>query len=213
MQLNKVDFRDLDNKWIALAREKDIKKIYKKLKLKYDGGLVLAYSFLTHEKGIQFRIAGCITKEENSLCLENEFIEKKIIFPYKKDLKYQFSFVEKKVSAKIKGTKKIEEEIHKQQEKPSILEARKITEIDAFRHEEYVDDVELLYKGKKKDEYLWARIEDCSKKNLLFVCSLLENSTQNKNYKEGTLVLAKITKEKKNSNLVIDGIVDKVKKE
>ena len=213
MQLNKINFRDLEDKWIAFDREKENKKIYKKLKLKYNQGIILAYSFLTHEKGIQIRIAGPITKEETHLYLEKEFIEKNIIFPYKKNLKYSFSILEEKVIKKITGTQEIEEEIHKQPEKPSIIEARKIEEIDTFRHEEYIDDVELLYKGKKKEEYLWARIEDCSKKNLLFVCSLLETSTQNSNYKEGTLVLAKIVKEGKNTQFIIDGIVDKVKKE
>lgn len=213
MQLNKINFRDLEDKWIAFDREKENKKIYKKLKLKYNQGIILAYSFLTHEKGIQIRIAGPITKEETHLYLEKEFIEKNIIFPYKKNLKYSFSILEEKVIKKITGTQEIEEEIHKQPEKPSIIEARKIEEIDAFRHEEYIDDVELLYKGKKKEEYLWARIEDCSKKNLLFVCSLLETSTQNSHYKEGTLVLAKIVKEGKNTQFIIDGIVDKVKKE
>ena len=106
----------------------------------------------------------------------------------------------------------IEKEYDSYYQKNSIIEARKITEIDYFRHEEYVDDVELLHEGAKEKEYLWARIEDCSKKNLLFVCTLLETSKKNKNYKEGTLVLAKLEQRKKEIVFVTDGIVDKVQK-
>lgn len=213
MQLNKINFRDLERKWIVFSKGKEIRKIYKKLKLDYEEGIVLAYTFISHENGIQIRILGNIVSEEGILHLEDELVEKNLFFSFEEALKYSITVMDNSVIQKISGTGDIEKEILKNEERNSILEARKITEIDTFRHEQYVDDVELLYEGKKKDEYLWARIEDCSKKNLLFVCSLLEPSKQNKNYKEGVLVLAKIVKEKKNTKFVIDGIVDKVQKQ
>lgn len=212
MQLNKVDFRNLDRKWIVFDHEKEIKKIYKKKKQKYKEGILLTYAFISHEDGIQFRILGNIIEEKGILYLEEEAMNKNITFPYNHKQKYHITPIENSIIQKIIGTSDIEKEYDIFYQKNSILESRKITEIDAFRHEEYIDDVELLYENGKEQEYLWSRIEDCSKKNLLFVCTLLETSKNNKNYKEGTLVLAKLDQRKKELVFVIDGIVDKVQK-
>ncbi len=212
MQLNKVTFRDLDRKWVVFDHEKEIKKIYKKLKLKYEEGILLTYAFISHENGIQFRFLGNITGEDKILHLDEDIVDKNIIFAYDHTKKYHITLVENCIIKKIIGTSEIEKQYDSMYQKNSILEARKITDIDAFRHEEYIDDVELLHKNGKEEEYLWARIEDCSKKNLLFVCSLLETSKKNKHYKEGTLVLAKLETRKKSVVFITDGIVDKVQK-
>ncbi len=212
MQLNKMNFRDFDRKWIVFDREKEIRKIYKKKKQKYKEGILLVYSFISHEDGIQFRILGNIIEENNLLYLEEEIRNKNLTFSYEYAQKYHVTSIDDSIIQKIIGTSEIEKEYDSYYQKNSIIEARKITEIDSFRHEEYVDDVELLHEGAKEKEYLWARIEDCSKKNLLFVCTLLETSKKNKNYKEGTLVLAKLEQRKKEIVFVTDGIVDKVQK-
>lgn len=212
MQLNKMNFRDLDRKWIVFDRKKEIKNIYKKKKQKYEEGILLVYSFISHEDGVQFRILGNIIEENNLLYLEEEIINKNLTFSYEYAQKYHVTSIEDSIIQKIIGTSEIEKEYDSYYQKNSIIEARKITEIDSFRHEEYVDDVELLHEGTKEKEYLWARIEDCSKKNLLFVCTLLESSKKNKNYKEGTLVLAKLEQRKKEVVFVTDGIVDRVQK-
>lgn len=212
MQLNKTNFRDLDRKWIVFDREKEIKKIYKKKKQKYEKGILLTYAFISHEDGIQFRLLGHIIEENGILYLEEETINKNLTFSYEHTQTYHITSIEDSVIKKIIGTSEIEKEYDAFYLKNSILESRKITEIDAFRHEEYIDDVELLYENGKEKEYFWARIEDCSKKNLLFVCSLLEASKKNKNYKEGTLVLAKLEQRKKEVVFITDGIVDKVQK-
>ena len=212
MQLNKMNFRDFDRKWIVFDREKEIRKIYKKKKQKYKEGILLVYSFISHEDGIQFRILGNIIEENNLLYLEEEIRNKNLTFSYEYAQKYHVTSIDDSIIQKIIGTSEIEKEYDSYYQKNSIIEARKITEIDSFRHEEYVDDVELLHEWAKEKEYLWARIEDCSKKNLLFVCTLLETSKKNKNYKEGTLVLAKLEQRKKEIVFVTDGIVDKVQK-
>jgi hypothetical protein len=211
MQLNKVNFRDLDRKWIIFDNKKDIKKIYKSLNLKFLDGILLGYVFISHENGIQIRILGNISKFDNNLNLNEEIVNKKLILPYEITFKYNIVKLDEDIVKKILGTSDIEYEYDCLYERVAINSSREITEIDEFRHEEYIDDVELLLNGKKQ-EYLWARIEDCSKQKMIFVCSLLDSSKYNKNYKKNVLVLAKIEKNKKTNKFVIDGIVDRVKK-
>lgn len=212
MKLNKVKFREIDQKWIVFSKPGDIKSIYKKLKVKKAINPVLGYVYISHEEGIKIVIAGNVIKEDGVYHLDEEFFSKNYQISYDPNLKYHFDFLEDKVIKKIDFTQAIEDQIKELDPKSSILESRKIEKIDPFRHESYVDDVELLLKKDKKEEYLWARIEDCSKDNLIFVCSLLDSSKIKKSYKENTLVIAKLIEKKKTMDLEIDGIVDKVQK-
>lgn len=212
MNLGNIDFREFDRKWIVFDRKKDIQKITKKLKLKKHEGIFLGYIYISHEDGIQIKIVGNVVKEEEQYHLDEEFIHKETSIPFSKDCNYHILPVEKHITKRIKYTDEIENQFADLYDKNSILESRKIENIDTFRHDTYIDDVELLLEAKNKQEYLWARIQDCSKEKLIFVCSLLDSSKRNKNYKEGTLVLAKLVPNKKSIDFVIDGIVDRVKK-
>ena len=62
MNLNEVNFRELDRKWIIFDKSKDIKSIYKKLKIKKDINPVLAYVYISHDDGIQIKILGNVIK-------------------------------------------------------------------------------------------------------------------------------------------------------
>jgi hypothetical protein len=212
MKLNETSFRELDRKWIIFDRPRDIKAIYKTLKIKKEINPVLGYVYISHEDGIQIKIVGNVIKENNFYQIEEEFIDKNSDIPYSKDLKYFFTILDSKVVHKIHFTNEIEEKCSHFYQKVSILESRKIESIDALRHESYIDDVELILKKDKKQEYLWARIEDCSKDKGMFVCSLLDSSKLKKNYKEDSLVIAKVVKNKKNITLEIDGMVNKIEK-
>lgn len=212
MNLNEVNFRELDRKWIIFDKNKDIKSIYKKLKIKKDINPVLAYVYISHDDGLQIKILGNIIKEDDNYEIEEDYVYKNYNIPFSKDLKYNFTFLEDKIIRKIKFTKEVINRINTLYQKNSILESRKIENIDSFRHDSYIDDVELLLKKDKKKEYLWARIEDCSKNNLMFVCSLLDSSKLKKNYKENTLVIAKLVENKDTIDLEIDGIVDRITK-
>ncbi len=212
MNLSDINFREIDRKWIVFDRSKDIKSIYKNLKIKADINPVIGYVYISHEDGLQIKIVGNVIKEDNNYELDEQFIYKDTSISYSKDLKYHFTILEDKIIKKIKYANKIIEQIEPLYEKNSIVESRKIENIDSFRHEVYIDDVELVLKKDKKPEYLWARIEDCSKNNLVFVCSLLDSSKKRKNYKENTLVIAKLVENKKTIDFEIDGIVDRVSK-
>lgn len=212
MNLGEINFREFDQKWIVFDKKKDIKKICKNLKLEDSEGLFLGYVYISHEDGMQIKIAGNIIKDDDEYSLNQDMIYKKTSIPFSKNLKYHVMPVSKNIIKNIKYTDQIEYHFESHYQKKSILEARKIENIDSYRHETYIDDVELVLNSKKKKEYLWARIEDCSKENLIFVCSLLDKSKYNKNYKENTLVLAKLVPNNKTIDFVIDGIVDKVKK-
>lgn len=212
MNLGKIKFREFDRKWIAFDKEKDVKKIAKRLKLENNEGLFLGYIYISHEDGIMIKIVGNIIKFENRYLLDEELLSKDTSIPFSKSLKYHIIPVEENIIKKIKYNDEIENQFYDLYDKNSILASRKIKSIDEFRHESYIDDVELTLKTNKKEEYLWARIEDCSKDNLVFVCSLLDNSKYNKKYKKDTLVLAKLKNEGKNVDFIIEGIVDRIKK-
>ncbi len=212
MKLNELNFREMDRKWIIFDNPKDIKTIYKKFKIKKDINPVLAYIYISHDDGIQIKILGNIIKEDNNYEIEEDYVYKNYDFPYSKELKFKITFLEEKIIKKIKFTKDVIDRINTLYQKNSILESRKIENIDSFRHDSYIDDVELVLRKDKKKEYLWARIEDCSKNNLMFVCSLLDSSKLKKNYKENTLVIAKLVENKDTIDFEIDGIVDRIKK-
>lgn len=212
MNLGELNFREFDRKWIVFDKKKDIQKICKKLKLKDKEGLFLGYVYISHEDGLQIKIAGNIIKIGDEYSLNQDMIYKKTSIPFSKGLKYHIMPVSENIIKNIKFTDQIEYHFESNYQKMSILESRKIENIDSYRHEAFIDDVELILNINNKKEYLWARIEDCSSKNLVFVCSLLDSSKYNKKYKENTLVLAKLQENDKTIDFVIDGIVDKVQK-
>ena len=180
--------------------------------MKDSEGLFLGYVYISHEDGIQIKIAGNIINDEGEYSLNQDMIYKKTSIPFSKSLKYHILPVGENIIKNIRYTDQIEYHFESHYQKKSILESRKIENIDSFRHETYVDDVELILNSNNKKEYLWTRIEDCSKENLIFVCSLLDSSKYNKSYKENTLVLAKLKENNKTIDFVIDGIVNKVQK-
>jgi len=212
MNLGEINFRDFDKRWVVFDNKKDIKNICKKLKLKDNEGIFLGYTYISHEDGFLIKIAGNIIKNDDEYSLNQDMIYKKTSIPFSKKLKYHVMPVSENIIKNIRYTDQVEYHLESHYQKKSILESRKIENIDSFRHELYVDDVELVLNTKKKKEYLWARIEDCSKEKLIFVCSLLNKSKYNKKYKEKTLVIAKLVPNNKTIDFVIDGIVDKIQK-
>lgn len=211
MILGKTEFRKLDQKWIAFDNPKDIKKICKKLKLNLPEGILLGYGYINHNEGLKIKIAGVISKENDVYSIDQELIFKKSSILFSNKLKYKITFVDDAIIDKIEHTDQLKIHFESYYQKKAIIESRKIAEIDQFRHETFIDDVELTLNTGKNSEVLWARIEDCSPQNNVFVCSLLEKSDYNKKYKENTLVLAKVVNGKKHKDFVIDYIVDVVK--
>ena len=213
MILGKMNFRELDQKWIAFCNKNDIKKICKKFKIAFEDGILLGYGYINHEKGLKIKIAGFVSKENDIYSIDQELIFKKSSIVFSKKLKYKVDKVDNSIVDKIEHCDQLMIHFESYYQKKAIVESRKIAEIDEFRHETFIDDVELTLNTGKNSEYLWARIEDCSINDKDFVCSLLENSEYNKKYKVNTLVLAKVLDNKKKKSFVIDYIVDIVKKE
>lgn len=212
MNLGKIDFREFDQHWVVLDKKKDIKKISKKLKIDLTDGLALGYIYISHEDGLQLKIVGNVIHEDETYSLDPEMIYKNTSIPFSKKLTYHILPIDKTIIKKINFTEQVEYHFESLYQKESLLTSRQIENLDSFRHERFIDDIEVKLKVKGKEEYLWARIEDCSKENLIFVCSLLNHSKYNKNYKENTLVLVKFLPNEKTIDLVIDGIVDRIKK-
>lgn len=213
MVLGKMKFRDLDRKWLVFTEKKDIKKICKKVKINIEDGILIGYGYINHNEGLKIKIAGFINKENESYSLDPEIIYNKSSIVFSNKLKYKVNSVDEIIIRNIEHTDQLEKHFDSYYQKKAINESRKVDYIDEFRHETYIDDVELTLNTGKKSELLWARIEDCSINDGIFVCSLLENSMYNKKYREKTLVLAKVSSIKKKKIFLIDYIVDIVKKE
>lgn len=213
MKLNKLTFRDVDQKWVAIDSKKDIKFISKKIKHEFEESPILGYMYIDHDKGIFIKIVGNVIKDFGKYYLEEDLIDIDTSIKITDHINFDVTILENNVIESIKFTDQIINQFNELYNKKAIVESRRIENIDDFRHDDYIDDVELLLTHKnKKSERIWGRIEDCSKENLVFVCTLLGSSKYNKNYKEGTMVLVKLEQDKKETNLKINSIVQKIEK-
>ncbi len=204
MKLDKLSFRELDRKWFAISRKKDIKKVNKVLKQRFSDEPILGYLYIDHDNGMIIRIAGHVIKEKNDYLLEDEVIKKELTIPYDEKINFDITFLPEDVTKNIKGSTQIEIECQKFYENEAIINSRKEEILDNFRHEYYPDDVELLLVTKEDEEFLWSRLEAYSPKHKVAVCTLLSDSVYNKEYKEGIQVFSKIEEEKKDVILKID---------
>lgn len=204
MKLDNLSFRKLDQKWIAIDRKKDIKKINKILKRDFSYEPILGYVYISHEKGIVIRIVGHVTKENNQYFLEEEVLKNKLDIVYDEKINFHITFLLEDVTKNIKGTKEVENDIKVFYENNAIIDSRKEEILDDFRHEYFPDDLEILLTTKDDEEYLWGRIDAYSPKHKVIVCTLISDSIYNEEYKEGTQVFVKVEENNKDTILKID---------
>ena len=209
VKLDRLSFRELDRKWIAIDRKKDIKKINKLLKEDFSYEPILGYIYIDHENGINIRIVGHVTKEKNQYYLENNIIEENLIIDYDEKINFEITFLPEEASHNIKGCDKVEEDIKKFYENEPIVTSREENILDNFRHEYFPDDVEASLVTEDDEEYLWCRLEAYSPKHQVAVCTLISSSIYDDNYKEGVQVFAKIETEEKENILKIDKLAKK----
>ncbi len=209
MRLLDESFRNLDKKWIAIEKEKYIKKINKVLNLDLEEAVILAYIYIDHERGLCARLVGNIYHEDKSLYIEDKFITKDVVIYNDILKKIKFSLVNDSTIKKIINLDVIEKEIaDKYYSNLPILEVRGLKIIDEFRHELYPDDLELYFEFNKNSELIWGRALVYSKEKNILACRLLNDSKINKEYKKGTYVFVKVIKKKKDIDIVIDTIAN-----
>lgn len=204
MQLDKLTFRELDQKWIAIDRKKDIKKINKRLKKKFSYEPIIGYIYIDHENGIGIRIGGHVIKENNHYSLEEEVVKEQLKIEYNEKINFHVTILNDDIASAIKGSTQIEIDCQKYYEDQAINDSRKEEILDEFRHEYYPDDLEVLLTTNKDEEFLWTRINAYSPKHKVAVCTLISDSLYNKDYKESLQVFAKIEEDGKNIILKLD---------
>ncbi len=209
MKLLDENFRNIDRKWIAIEKYKDIKKINKALKLELDDALTLAYVYIDSEKGISFRILGNIFHEDDSLHVSDNYLTNDYVLNGDLIKKISFQLVNDETKKVIDNLDIIEKDIDsKYYNKASILEARGLAILDQFRHELFPDDLELYFESNKKSELIWGRTQVYSSDKNILACKLLSDSNINKDYKKDAFVFVKIVKDKKDIDIVIDKLAD-----
>ena len=209
MRIVDDSFRNIDQKWIAIEKSKDINKLNKQFKLELDDNLILAYLYIDHNNGLAARLIGNIYNEDNTLSIDDKFLTEDIIIYSDILKKIKFDIVEDNTKNAILNTDVIENDVKiKYYNKPSIIESRSLNDIDEFRHDFFPDDLELYFERNKKSELIWGRIEVYSKEKGILACKLLNDSKIDENYKKDAYVFVKIIKDKNDIDVVIDALAN-----
>lgn len=194
MKVCEFSFRDLDKKWIGIESKKYCKKIAKKIKMRKLLCPIFGYFYIDKENGLSLRVLGNIERDgRNKLYLDNDFIlENELIVDYDFVKNMDVEILDDEVVKNIEGSIILENklDIHYKNIN-NFLDTRNIEELDQFRNEAFVDDVQVLLKNKgdAPDELLWARIEGIMDvKPDVLICKLLSSSYYNEEYVEDVMV-------------------------
>ena len=194
MKVCEFSFRELDRKWIGIENKKFCKKIAKKIKMRKLVCPIFGYFYIDKENGLLLRVLGNIEKDgRNKLYLDNDLIfdEEKVV-DYEFISKFEIELLDEDVVKCIEGSTVIENtlDVHYKNIN-NFLDTRNMEELDSFRNDAFVDDVQVLLKnkGEDPDELLWARIEGIMDvKPDVLICKLLSGSYYNEEYSEDVMV-------------------------
>ena len=194
MKVCEFSFRELDRKWIGIENKKFCKKIAKKIKMRKLVCPIFGYFYIDKENGLLLRVLGNIEKDgRNKLYLDNDLIfdEEKVV-DYEFVSKFEIELLDEDVVKCIEGSTVIENKLDVHYKNiNNFLDTRNMEELDSFRNDAFVDDVQVLLKnkGEDPDELLWARIEGIMDvKPDVLICKLLSGSYYNEEYSEDVMV-------------------------
>ena len=194
MKVCEFSFRELDRKWVGIENKKFCKKIAKKIKMRKLICPIFGYFYIDKECGLLLRVLGNIEKDgRNKLYLNNELIfdEEKVV-DYEFVSKFEVELLDDEVVKCIEGSTVIENKLDVHYKNiNNFLDTRNMEELDSFRNDVFVDDVQVLLrnKGEDPDELLWARIEGIMDvKPDVLICKLLSSSYYNEEYSEDVMV-------------------------
>lgn len=194
MKVCEFSFRELDRKWIGIESKKFCKKLAKKIKMRKLLRPIFGYFYIDKENGLSLRVLGNIEKDgRNKLYLDNTLIfdEEKVV-DYEFVSKFEIEILDEEVVKCIEGSTVIENKIDVHYKNiNNFLDTRDMEELDSFRNDTFVDDVQVLLKNKgdDPDELLWARIEGIMDvKPDVLICRLLSSSYYNEEYSEDVMV-------------------------
>lgn len=183
MKVKNLTFRDLDRKFFFVENLKDVKKIYKKIHIKDEINSIVLFSFINHEKGIQFRILGNIIIDDSVTKIEDRFIKKEFILPYDVLEEIEIKEIPEKEAIMVEGLQSIKISVMDLYSNKKILKSRENVNLDQYRDIRLIDDVQFLLLNKEEQqENVWARIEG-EEDNGMLLCTLLDKTKKAFNLK------------------------------
>ena len=174
MKIKDLGFRELDRHYYFVENLKNVKKVYKKLRIKNDINPILVFSYINHEKGVQFRILGSVVINDNRLLIEDEFLNNEFILSYDHFEDVDVKPIPKETFMKIEGINKVNECTNKYYPEEILVSSRELKYLDKYRDLRLIDDVQFLLLTKEgQQDDVWARIESMDEKEI-FLCTLLD---------------------------------------
>lgn len=202
MLIKDLKFREIDKHYFFVENLKQVKKIYKKIRVKSDIHPILVYGYIDHENGIQFRILGNVIIENDSIKIEEQFIKKNYSVPYDFFEEIEVKSVPLETVFKITGVSAVEEEIDKFYSNEALIKNRSNELLDPYRDLRLIDDIQfLLLNREEQQENVWARIEEVEENGML-KCTLLDKTKKSFNLKPNDKIYIKYVEHPKYKGLM-----------
>lgn len=199
MKAEELEFRDVYLKWGVIERQKHLKKLCKQLKIDYKDALLFGFFYVNKEGSLKFKIAGFIKKEKEELYFDERIIQQNISIKIEEYQFLKFCILEEKLEEYVNYADTIKLSCtYKKEDKMNLLKTRDMRELDKYRDSFNPDNILVNLVADDILEDIWVRLEGIYQDD--FICRLLENSNNSKDYTKNSLVAIVFDEEK---NLII----------
>lgn len=199
MKAEELEFRDVYLKWGVIERQKHLKKLCKQLKIDYKDALLFGFFYVNKEGSLKFKIAGFIKKEKEELYFDERIIQQNISIKIEDYQFLKFCILEEKLEEYVNYADTIKLSCtYKKEDKMNLLKTRDMRELDKYRDSFNPDNILVNLVADDILEDIWVRLEGIYQDD--FICRLLENSNNSKNYTKNSLVAVVFDEE---NNLII----------
>lgn len=199
MKAEELEFRDVYLKWGVIERQKNLKKLCKQLKIDYKDALLFGFFYVNKEGSLKFKIAGFIKKEKEELYFDERIIQQNISIKIEDYQFLKFCILEEKLEEYVNYADTIKLSCtYKKEDKMNLLKTRDIRELDKYRDSFNPDNILVNLVTDDILEDIWVRLEGIYQDD--FICRLLENSNNSKDYTKNSLVAVVFDEE---NNLII----------
>lgn len=199
MKGEELEFRDVYLKWGVIERQKHLKKLCKELKIDYKDALLFGFLYVNKEGSLKFKIAGFIKKEKDELFFDEKIITQNISIRIEDYQFLKFDVINDKLEEYVNYADTVKLSCtYKKEDKMNLLKTREIKELDKYRDNLNPDNILVNLIINNIIEDIWLKLEGIYQDD--FICKLLENSNNSKEYTKDSLVAVVFDEE---NNLVI----------
>jgi hypothetical protein len=199
MKGEELEFRDVYLKWGVIERQKHLKKLCKELKIDYKDALLFGFFYVNKEGSLKFKIAGFIKKEKDELFFDEKIITQNISIRIEDYQFLKFDVINDKLEEYVNYADTVKLSCtYKKEDKMNLLKTREIKELDKYRDNLNPDNILVNLIINNIIEDIWLKLEGIYQDD--FICKLLENSNNLKEYTKDSLVAVVFDEE---NNLVI----------